>query len=408
MVIIAALQGVFALVLAATGVALLVGGIRLMMLGGSAYYLIAGLSITTGAVLLWRKKLSGVYLYAATLLATVIWAVWEVGFDAWALLPRVGLLGAFGAWLLLPIARRGLAPLSLDVPLVRSLREVSAPLLVIAGVAFSALAGWALHSVGPAPQLDPILQAGMQLPRDAAVVRKTAPAAATEWRHYGSDAGGSHFSPAGQITKANVGKLQIAWMYRAGPGPSGYGTLEVTPLKVGKALYLCTGYNDVIALDADSGREIWRYQARVNAAGVAAFTCRGVGYYRIPGATGVCAERVYTNTVDARLIALDARDGRPCSDFGTQGAVSLLVGMGEVVPGNYYVTSAPTVVRGKIVLGGYVADGQYWGEPSGVIRAFDAITGRLAWAFDVGRPDRAGEPPRGSSIRARLPMPGRR
>ena len=91
--------------------------------------------------------------------------------------------------------------------------------------------------------------------------------------------------------------------------------------------------------------------------------------------------------VDARLVAVDARNGRPCADFGRNGEVSLLTGMGEVKPGYYLVTSAPTIVRGRIVVGGWVADGQYWGEPSGVIRGFDAVTGRFAWAFDAGRLD---------------------
>ena len=112
--------------------------------------------------------------------------------------------------------------------------------------------------------------------------------------------------------------------------------------------------------------------------------------------TGSCAERIVTNTIDARLIALDATTGRRCAGFGTNGEVSLLNGMtdarGRSLPGYYYVTSAPTIVRGRVVLGGWVSDAQYWGEPSGVIRAYDAVTGRFAWAFDMGRPDRSTEP----------------
>ena len=90
------------------------------------------------------------------------------------------------------------------------------------------------------------------------------------------------------------------------------------------------------------------------------------------------------------MIALDAETGERCGDFGTSGEVSLLNGMGDwkgrMVPGYYYVTSAPTIVRGMVIVGGWVADAQYWGEPSGVIRAFDAVTGRFEWAFDMGRP----------------------
>jgi quinoprotein glucose dehydrogenase len=84
---------------------------------------------------------------------------------------------------------------------------------------------------------------------------------------------------------------------------------------------------------------------------------------------------------------LNARDGTRCPDFGDNGEVNLDVGMGDVEPGYYLVTSAPQIVRGKVVFGGWVTDGQYVGEPSGVIRAFDAITGKFAWAWDMGRPD---------------------
>jgi len=373
----------FALLLASIGVALAFGGVRLLLLGGSPYYLFTGLLIVASAVLLWRKRRSGASLYGVIFFATLAWSIWEVGFNAWALMPRIGLLLVLGGWLLLPGIRRDLLPPGSPVPLVARL---------LGGAALAVLAGWALRSIGPAPPLDPILQTGVQAPHSAARAPQAAPAAVSDWKHYGGDAGGSRFSSASQITTANVDQLEVAWTYRTGPSPPGYVTFEATPLKVGDTLYLCTGYNDVIAIDADSGREIWRYRAQVETADVFTFTCRGVAYYRVPNATGACAERIYTNTVDARLIALDARDGRPCEGFGAGGALSLLTGMGEVTRGYYYVTSAPTLVRGRVVLGGWVTDGQYWGEPSGVIRAFDAVTGRLAWAFDMGRPDRQGEP----------------
>jgi quinoprotein glucose dehydrogenase len=154
--------------------------------------------------------------------------------------------------------------------------------------------------------------------------------------------------------------------------------------------------NDVIALDAETGKQVWRFNAR-NARG------RGVAYYRSPGASGNCAERIITNTTDARLIAVDAHNGKPCSGFGTNGEVSLLTGMGEVIPGYYSVTSTPTIVQDKIVVGGSVLDFQYWGEPSGVTRAFDAVTGKLTWAWDVGHPDRTGESPPGESYTRSTP-----
>lgn len=398
------LRRTYALLMATIGLALMVGGAKLLRLGGSAYYLLTGLLIAASAVLLWRGRRSGALLYEATLFATLAWAAWEAGFDLWALAPRLGLLTLLGAWLLLPVARRGLTPLASHPSPARGLRAMPLALRIVGAAALAVLLGWALRFANPDPNADPARQAGTRAPRSDIRAPQAAPTDAREWRHYGNDPGGTRFSPATQITAANVDRLEVAWTYRAGePSLPGFLTLETTPLKVGRALYLCTGYNDVIALDAESGREIWRHRAQVDTTDVSTFTCRGVAYYRLPGATGACAERIYTNTVDARLIALDAADGRPCSDFGSDGIVSLLAGMGEVTRGYYYVTSAPTVVRGRIVLGGWVTDGQFWGEPSGVIRAFDAKTGALAWAFDMGRPDRHTEPPPGESYTKATP-----
>ncbi|MBV6416054.1 MAG: Quinate/shikimate dehydrogenase (quinone) [Steroidobacteraceae bacterium] len=398
------LQRVHALLLAAIGLAMLIGGAKLLRLGGSAYYLVIGLLLVASAVLLWRRRRSGALLYGAILFITLAWAIREAGFDAWALAPRLGLLFVLGAWLLLPIARRGFMPPTQSSSRARGLRILPRSLRLIGAAVLAILIGWGLRIAGPAAPADPAYQAGVRAPQGITGTATSARPGADSWASYGNDPGGSRFSAAAQITPANVGRLEVAWTYRAGaPSLPGYLNFEATPLKVGHSLYLCTGYNDVIALDADSGREIWRYRAHVDTTDVTAFTCRGVAYYRIPGATGTCAARIYTNTVDARLIALDAGDGHPCEDFGTHGIVSLLAGMGEVTRGYYLVTSAPTVVRGRIVLGGWVTDGQFWGEPSGVIRAFDAQTGALSWAFDMGRPDRHTEPPPGETYTKATP-----
>ena len=231
-------------------------------------------------------------------------------------------------------------------------------------------------------------------PRGAtALTHSAATADDGDWRYYGNEPGGARHSALDQITPANVAELELAWSYRTGDVDT---SLQVTPLEVDDTLYLCTGGNDVIALDAATGRERWRFVSGAALSAAILKACRGVAYYRVPGVTGSCAERIVTNTIDARLIALDATTGRRCAGFGTNGEVSLLNGMtdaqGRSLPGYYYVTSAPTIVRGRVVLGGWVSDAQYWGEPSGVIRAYDAVSGRFAWAFDMGRPDRSTEP----------------
>jgi quinoprotein glucose dehydrogenase len=131
--------------------------------------------------------------------------------------------------------------------------------------------------------------------------------------------------------------------------------------------------------------------------GVSNAKCRGVAYYHVPGATGACASRVYVASIDGRLIAVDSRTGEVCAGFGVGGIVSLLDGITQRSPGYYNVTSAPLLADGKLIVGGRVADGQYVGEPSGVVRAFDAVTGRLAWAWDVGNPDNIHGPAPGQS-----------
>jgi quinate dehydrogenase (quinone) len=153
----------------------------------------------------------------------------------------------------------------------------------------------------------------------------------------------------------------------------------------------------MIAIDADNGAERWRYDPKVNTQTIGFTTsCRGVTYYKAPQTLPHCTERILTATTDARMFAVDALDGKPCEDFGahenTAGQISLVAGMGEVLPGYYYVTSPPTIARDVAVLGGWVLDNNRTQEPSGVVRAFDPITGKMKWAWDMGRPDQHGVP----------------
>jgi quinoprotein glucose dehydrogenase len=166
---------------------------------------------------------------------------------------------------------------------------------------------------------------------------------------------------------------------------------------VNGTIYLCTPHDKVIALDAETGRQKWRFNTQTDPRQAFVIACRGVSYYAKPGATGACAHRIIGGTVDARLYEADADTGRPCADFGQAGFVDLKQGMGKVTPGYSYQTSPPTVVNGKIVLGGWIIDNMSNDEPSGVVRAFDADTGRLAWAWDMGAPDRIGAPPPGQT-----------
>jgi quinoprotein glucose dehydrogenase len=377
-----------AVIFLCVGAVIASGGAYLVKLGGSPYYVLFGAAILATAILLWQHKAASARVYGLALLATVAWALWESGCNAWALVPRLVAPMVAGIVFLLPFVRRELISTTVAWS---SARKILALVIAVA-------VGAALHAfVPPRTTVDPIYQAG------TTTAQAPSPVAATEgagdWHNYGNDPGGSRFSTLTQITPENVGKLQVAW--RAHIGPTLHG-LEGTPLKVDRTLYICNGLNDIIALDAETGAEKWRFNAHADTH-VPNPTCRGVAYYKTPGATGACAERVITATIDARLIAVDVQDGKRCADFGTNGEVSLLTGMGDVVRGYYYVTSEPTVIHGKVVIGGNVSDNQYWGEPSGVIRAFDAVTGQLAWAWDMGHPDRTGLPPEGETYTRATP-----
>jgi quinoprotein glucose dehydrogenase len=220
---------------------------------------------------------------------------------------------------------------------------------------------------------------------------------AAGWPEYGGDAGGRRYTPLADVTPENVGRLRVAWTHRTGDGPTSRGehasTLasEVTPILVEGKLVLCTPYNRVIALDAETGKKRWDFDPRLDLSGRYAnqLVCRGVAAWLDPGRgpAAACRWRIFTATNDARLFALDAETGSPCRDFGAAGAVDLNPGAGpQHWRGEYQVTSPPAVGRDVVVVGSAVSDNARVDAPSGVVRGFDARSGALRWAFDLAPP----------------------
>jgi quinoprotein glucose dehydrogenase len=189
-----------------------------------------------------------------------------------------------------------------------------------------------------------------------------------------------------------VADLEVAWVYHHGDISDGSGetsrtSFNATPIVPNDSLYFCTGLNRVIALDPESGEERWSFDPGLRLTrlkGPYPLTCRGVAYWRDDDARTAtpCRERIFTGTIDSQLIGLDARTGRPCADFGRDGRVALREGVGDAPPWEYYVTSPPLVIHDLVVVGALVADNLRVDAPSGVVRAFDARTGRLRWAWD--------------------------
>jgi quinoprotein glucose dehydrogenase len=209
------------------------------------------------------------------------------------------------------------------------------------------------------------------------------------WPIYGADAGGSRHSPLTEVSPANVEDLEVAWVHRSGDILDGKTTLapstyQNTPILFEGSLYVCTPRNRVIALDPETGAERWVFDPKANLDGIYTLNCRGVSAWTDSRAAAgsACAQRIFTGTLDARLIALDAKTGRPCEAFGAQGTVDLSAGIGDTRPGEYGVTSPPLVLGDRVITGTMVLDSRRRDSPGGVVRAYSARTGALLWAWD--------------------------
>lgn len=371
-------------VLLLIGTTLFVGGVMLLSLGGSWYYAVAGALLVWSSLLIMQRRVLGAWVYGATFLLTLIWAFWEVGLQGWPLVPR--LIGPIILLLLMILA----------LPVLDTTRGQRWRMF--------GLGGWAVFvivlgiAVGQANRPS----AAGQLPGAQLAMSDPAPiAAGADWPAYGGTTSARRFSPLTQITAENVGQLRRAWRYHTRDLPGERWGAETTPLKIGDTMYLCSARNIIIALDPATGRERWRYDPQVPDANIPyTAACRGVTYYATPGANAAqaCATRIIEGTLDARLIAVDARTGRPCAGFGQNGAVSITEGMGHVSPALVSITSPPVIVRGVIVTGHQVLDGQYRWAPSGVIEGFDVISGQFRWAWDMMRPERTGMPAEGKTF----------
>ncbi|KGD95026.1 glucose/quinate/shikimate family membrane-bound PQQ-dependent dehydrogenase [Rhizobium sp. YS-1r] len=365
------------------GIALAVGGGQLVLLDGSAYYLICGLGFILTAILLFLRLAIALRVYAVLILASLVWAVWEVGFDWWQLGPRGGVIILLGIWLLTPWIRR---PLGFSSPTGMRYGASSTPLALAVVIAIAV----AIFSMF----IDPLDQSG-ELPEQsvAAAPAMGGDVPPGEWHQYGRTPYGQRYSPLDQINVENVANLQEVWRYQTGdvkrPDDVGETTYQVTPLKVANTLYLCTPHNLAIALDAATGQEKWKYDPNSGMNPDRQHqTCRGVSYYRDQAAApgSPCAERVYLPTSDARLIALDAANGEVCGSFADNGTLHLETGMQYNPAGYYYSTSPPAIAGNKIIIGGAVNDNYSTQEQSGVIRAYDVNTGQLIWNWDSGNP----------------------
>jgi quinoprotein glucose dehydrogenase len=219
-------------------------------------------------------------------------------------------------------------------------------------------------------------------------------AADSGWPNYGNDAGGSRYSVLTQIDRSNVGQLRVAWTFRSGALDvktelNEKAAFEATPILVDGKLFLSTPYDHVMALDPRSGQKLWEFDPEIDLThGYSEVTSRGVSAWRDHAAkTGqACALRIFIGTLDARLIALDGQTGRPCANFGDQGDTPGQVDLTRDVHlrdvGDYQVTSATSIAGDLVIVGSSIGDNRAVQLERGIVRAFDARTGKLRWTWD--------------------------
>jgi quinoprotein glucose dehydrogenase len=408
---------------ALTGLFFVVGGVWLIVVGGSWYYAVSGLVFLLTALLLLRRRMEALWLCAALVVGTLVWAIWEAGIDWWPLSARGDVVFVIGFLVLLLPAGRAFRSSTRSVMVGRVALSVS----LLAAFAIAALSWFT----------DPHSQAGsLPAPRAAAPPASDVPAG--DWPAYGRTNAGQRYSPLTQITPQNVASLEVAWTFHTGdmrgqPGDPPETTFEVTPLKIGERLYICTPHQDVIALDATTGQEIWRFDPKIrDRLALQHLTCRGLTY--TPGGGGVpaatvgaapvprpnpvrdlpvaaegaptttCTAKLFMPTADGRLIALDPQTGSVCANFGGgTGQINLWSGMPNVDPGAYYSTSPVVATRDLLIVGGTVLDNFSTREQSGVIRGYDIATGALVWNWDSSKPDETAPLPLGATYTANSP-----
>jgi quinoprotein glucose dehydrogenase len=380
------------IVIAIVGLAMLYMGGQLLMIGGSPFYAIMAIGLLITAVALFKNKKIALTIYAILMWIVLAWMIFEVGFDKWQWIPRGDLIGLIGVWLALPWVVRPLSKAQNPANPAKFHPFLGTTVIIMIAIVIGLMF------------YDPY-------PKEGNITNQRAPAetdvAGNDWAAYGGTNNGARFSSLKQITTDNVSNLEVAWTYHTGDlrdakDASEY-TFEATPLKVNNSIYFCTPHNEVHALNPETGALKWKYEPTKDRSYLQQHqTCRGVSYYEAPEAAAtnavqpaavanspaVCRKRIFNAANDAKLLALDADTGKLCADFGNNGVVDLRANMGEIRPHALMQTAAPLVAGNLVIVGGSVMDNGFnAGNPSGVIRAYDVITGRLVWNFDPANPE---------------------
>jgi len=203
-----------------------------------------------------------------------------------------------------------------------------------------------------------------------------------DWLYYGGDQGGTKYSPLTDIGPENVQRLQAAWQWKHWETPPAPGFFESTPLMIDGVLYVTTPYNNVAAVDAETGAEKWRFDGKAEELGpllsASGWKLRGTAFWRDGGKLRLFLNNRY------RLFSLDPQTGKPVASFGNSGKVSLTDGLARLSDiRNATQSSPPVVYRDLVIVGSQVPDRVQLPDPIGYVQAFSARTGKRVWTFSV-------------------------
>src|SRR5947209_6631452 len=205
---------------------------------------------------------------------------------------------------------------------------------------------------------------------------------AQEWPSYSGTPDGAKYSPLKQINRSNVSRLKVAWTFHTGDISDGKtaptrSAFEATPLVVDGVMYVTTPFSRLIALGAETGKQLWAFDPKLDLERPhTLFISRGAALWS-DGKT----KRILLGTLDGRLFSIDAVSGKPDDSFGQAGWIDLRQGVADKFPQrDYGMTSPPLVYKNLVICGALTADGEPRG-PSGDVRAFDVHTGKQAWIF---------------------------
>ncbi|WP_028357508.1 membrane-bound PQQ-dependent dehydrogenase, glucose/quinate/shikimate family [Brackiella oedipodis] len=389
------LNKITSLIMLVIGVVLAYMGWQVLNAGAGPFYLVTSIGLIFAAILLFTNSRFVLTFYALLMWVTLGWIIYQVGFDKWQWIPRGDVIAVIGLWLALPwTVRRVNKPH--DPKNASGFHPFLGSTVIIMLIMTVVIAFYDAY-----PTKGELANERVDLDN----------VPSKDWSSYGGDLNGRRFSALKQINNSNAKDLVKAWEYHTGDirdpkvDASEY-TFEVNPLKVNGLLYICTPHAEVHALNPQTGELAWKFVPPTDPSNQRQHqTCRGVSYYDLADmgasdsrfsdakstetpAAQTCQKRIYNSTPEGELFALDANTGEVCTDFADNGKIDLKKNLGEVRPHTYMVTSPPVVADGLVIINASVTDNAYnKGNPGGVLRAFDARTGKLVWNFNPAHPD---------------------